>query len=75
MSSFSRGVVLGDERHNAVPQLATGTQHSISLLELFNVLHELVVERNVVLDADLVQHCLGDAQDCVCCCDLLWFLT
>ena len=75
MSSFSRGVVLGDERHNAVPQLATGTQHSVGFLELFNVLDELVVERNVVLDVDFVQHCLGDTQDCVSCCDLLWFLT
>ena len=75
MSSLSRGVVLGNERHNAVPQFATGTQHSISLLELFNVLDELVVERNVVPDIDFVQHGLGDAQDCICCCDLLWLLT
>ena len=56
MSSFSRSVVLGDERHNAVPQLATGIQHSIGLLKLFNVFDELAIERNVVLDVDFIQH-------------------
>ena len=61
MPSFSRSVVLGDECHNAVSQLATGVQHSIGLLKLFDVLDELVIEWNVVLDVDLIQHGLGDA--------------
>ena len=59
MPSLSRSVVLRDERHDVVSQLATRAEDSIGRLEFCNILDELVVERNVVLAADVIQQGIG----------------